>query len=181
MSHGIKHERSQALVDYAYRFTVKAHGEQKRKYTGEPYVNHCVEVAKLVQSVGGDIQMICAALLHDVIEDTPVTIEELILDCHGFRWGICDLVLWLTDVSKPEDGNRAARKALDRDHIAAAPAPAKTIKLADLISNSKSIVEHDPKFAKTYLAEKRLLLNVLKDGDHSLWARADAILIESGY
>ena len=181
MSHGIKHERSQALVDYAYNFAVKAHGDQVRKYTGEPYVNHCVEVAKIVQSVGGDIQMICAALLHDVIEDTPVTIEELNADCHGFRWGICDLVVWLTDVSKPEDGNRAARKALDRANIAAAPPQAKTIKLADLISNSASIVKHDPKFAKTYLREKRLLLEVLKDGDSTLWARANDILLENGY
>ena len=49
---------------------------------------------------------------------------------------------------------------------------AKTIKLADLIDNTKSIVEHDPRFAKVYLEEKRLLLEVLKDGDETLWQQA---------
>ena len=181
MNHGIIHNRSQSLIDHAYNFAVKAHGDQKRKYTGEPYVNHCVEVAKIVQAAGGDVEMICAALLHDTIEDTPVTYDELIKECHGFYAGIADLVLWLSDVSKPSDGNRATRKALDRDHIAKAPVRAKTIKLADLISNSASIIEHDPKFAETYLREKRLLLDVLKDGDSGLWQRANAILIQHGY
>ena len=181
MDHGIKHERSQALVDHAYNFAVEAHGDQKRKYTGEPYVTHCVEVAKIVQEVGGDVEMICAALLHDVLEDTPVSYDELNAAKYGFNFGICQLVLWLTDVSRPEDGNRATRKTLDREHIAKAPARAKTIKLADLISNSSSIVQHDPKFAKTYLQEKRLLLDVLKDADKGLWDRANAILVGNWY
>lgn len=181
MNHGIICSRSQPLIDQAYRFAVNAHGDQKRKYTGEPYVNHCVEVAKIVQSAGGDIEMICAALLHDTIEDTPVTHEELVKECHGFYAGIADLVLWLSDVSKPEDGNRAVRKTIDRIRIGQAPARAKTIKLADLISNSASIINHDPKFAKTYLAEKRLLLNVLKEGDSTLWSRANDILLANGY
>lgn len=181
MTHGIKHERSQALIDHAYRFAAAAHGDQKRKYTGEPYVNHCVEVAKIVQTAGGDVEMICAALLHDTIEDTPVTYDELVKECHGFYAGIADLVVWLSDVSRPGDGNRATRKALDRDHIAKAPARAKTIKLADLISNSASIVKYDPEFAKTYLAEKRLLLDVLKEGDCKLWGTANAILVQHGY
>lgn len=179
--HGIIHSRSQPLIDHAYRFAVSAHGNQKRKYTGEPYVSHCVEVAKIVQDVGGDVEMICAALLHDTIEDTPVTYDELVKECHGFYAGIADLVVWLSDVSRPEDGNRAARKALDRDHIAKAPSRAKTIKLADLISNSASIVKYDPEFAKVYLREKRLLLDVLKDGNATLWARANDILVAEGY
>ena len=75
-------------------------------------------------------------------------------------------------MSKPEDGNRATRKAIDREHTAQAPAEAQTIKLADLISNSKSIMAHDPDFAVTYLAEKRLLLEVLTKGDPGLHAEA---------
>jgi len=78
----------------------------------------------------------------------------------------------LTDVSKPEDGNRAVRKARDREHTAAAPAEAQTIKLADLISNSRSIMAHDPAFAKTYLEEKRLLLAVMTKGDPGLHSEA---------
>ena len=53
---------------------------------------------------------------------------------------------------------------------------AKTIKLADLIDNSKSILEYDPKFAKVYMAEKKLLLEVLEDGDKSLWLLAHKIV-----
>ena len=84
------------------------------------------------------------------------------------------LVSWLTDVSKPEDGNRAHRKAMDRAHTAEAPAEAQTIKLADLISNSKSIMQYDPAFAKTYLEEKRLMLEVMTKGDRSLHALASS-------
>jgi hypothetical protein len=61
---------------------------------------------------------------------------------------------------------------MDREHTAEAPAEAQTVKLADLISNSKSIMEHDPKFAKTYLEEKRLLLAVMTRGDAGLHAKA---------
>ena len=54
------------------------HGEQKRKYTGEPYVNHTVSVSNIVRDYGGDDSMIYAALLHDVLEDTPTTESELL-------------------------------------------------------------------------------------------------------
>ena len=57
-----------------------------------------------------------------------------------------------------------------------APAEAQTIKLADLISNSKSIMEHDPKFAVTYLEEKRLLLEVLTKGDKKLMDIAKSLV-----
>jgi (p)ppGpp synthase/HD superfamily hydrolase len=85
---------------------------------------------------------------------------------------VASLVSWLTDVSRPEDGNRAVRKARDREHIAMAPAGAQTVKLADLIANTRSIVAHDPAFAKIYLAEKRMLLEVLIRGDAVLMAEA---------
>ena len=113
--------------------------------------------------------MVAAALLHDVVEDTDVSLEDISIK---FGPDIADLVSDLTDVSKPEDGNRATRKALDRAHTARASAAAKTIKLADLISNSRSIVEFDPHFAKVYLKEKALLLGVLTDGDQILWKKA---------
>lgn len=174
--HGIIHSRSQGLIDAAYRFAIKAHGDQKRKYTGEPYINHPVAVARLVASVTDDPEMICAALLHDVIEDTPITFDELRDHRHGFGWAIASLVNELTDISKPTDGVRAVRKAIDRDHIASASIRAKTIKLADLIDNSSSIVEHDPGFAKVYMAEKRALLEVLVEGNGDLFLMASAIV-----
>ncbi len=152
------------LVERARIFATAAHAAvgQTRKYTGEPYVVHPVEVAGIVESAGGSNAMIAAALLHDVLEDTGVTFDLLV---EQFGSEVAELVLWLTDVSKPEDGNRSTRKALDRQHSAAAPAEAQTIKVADLISNTRSIVAHDPGFAKTYLEEKRLLLDVLTKAD----------------
>ena len=152
------------LVEHARIFATAAHAAvgQTRKYTGEPYVVHPIEVASIVKNAGGTEAMVAAALLHDVLEDTGVTFD-LLVDQFGSE--VAELVLWLTDVSKPEDGNRSTRKALDRQHSAAAPADAQTVKVADLISNTRSIVAHDPGFAKTYLEEKRLLLDVLTKAD----------------
>lgn len=158
-------------VERAKVFATAAHAAvgQTRKYTGEPYVVHPLEVAALVESVGGTEAMIAAALLHDVLEDTAVTVDVLE---EQFGSEVADLVLWLTDVSKPEDGNRSTRKALDRQHSAAAPAAAQTVKVADLISNTRSIVAHDPGFAKVYIEEKRLLLDVLTGADPTLLTMA---------
>jgi hypothetical protein len=74
-------------------------------------------------------------------------------------------VLLLSDL---EAGNRAERKAASRARLAEAPGWVQTIKCADLISNTSSIVKHDPKFAVTYLEEKRLLLDVLTKADSRL-------------
>jgi len=158
-------------VERAKVFATAAHAAvgQTRKYTGEPYVVHPMEVASLVESVGGTEAMVAAALLHDVLEDTSVTVDVLE---EQFGSEVADLVLWLTDVSKPDDGNRSTRKALDRQHSAAAPAAAQTVKVADLISNTRSIVAHDPDFAKVYLEEKRLLLEVLTRADPTLLTMA---------
>lgn len=160
------------VVHKAQVYAMAAHAAvgQKRKYTGEPYIVHPGEVASIVASVPGSTpDMVAAAWLHDVIEDTGCTFTDIHV---AFGIDIATLVGWLTDVSKPEDGNRAKRKAIDREHTAQAPAEAQTIKLADLISNSKSIMQYDPEFAKTYLAEKRLLLEVLTKGDPGLHAEA---------
>lgn len=160
------------VIEKARVFATAAHAAVKhvRKYTGDPYIVHPAEVARIVASVPGSTpDMIAAAYLHDVVEDTGVTIEVIRGE---FGIDIATLVGWLTDVSKPEDGNRAVRKARDREHSAAAPAEAQTVKLADLISNSRSIVEHDPAFAVTYLEEKRLLLAVMNKGDPTLMAEA---------
>jgi (p)ppGpp synthase/HD superfamily hydrolase len=159
------------LLERARVFATAAHAAvgQKRKYTGEPYVVHPLEVANIVMAAGGSEASIAAAMLHDVLEDTAVT-YDLLEDEFGNE--VAELVLWLTDVSKPEDGNRSTRKALDRQHSAAAPAEAQTIKVADLISNTRSIVAHDPDFAVVYLQEKRQLLEVLTKADPALLNQA---------
>lgn len=159
------------MVERARVFATAAHAAvgQVRKYTFEPYIVHPAEVAKIVRDAGGSEAMVAAAWLHDTVEDTGVTIETIRAE---FGVEVAELVGWLTDVSRPEHGNRAHRKALDRAHSAAAPAEAQTVKLADLIANTRSIMAHDEAFAKTYLEEKRLLLAVMTKGDPVLMAEA---------
>jgi (p)ppGpp synthase/HD superfamily hydrolase len=130
---------------------------------------HPAEVAKIVRDAGGTDAMVAAAWLHDTVEDTGVTIETIRAE---FGVEVAELVEWLTDVSKPEDGPRWLRKKMDREHTAAAPAEAQTIKLADLISNTKTIMAHDAKFAKIYLEEKRLMLTVMTKGNAVLMTEA---------
>lgn len=162
------------MTNVVYRaklFATKAHAAvgQVRKYTNQPYIVHPIEVANIVKTVPHTDAMLAAALLHDVLEDTKVTEDEL---RQAFGDEITTLVLWLTDVSKPTDGVRAFRKAIDRIHSHNAPAEAQTVKVADLISNSSTITKFDPDFAKVYLEEKVLLLDVLDKADKTLKVRA---------
>jgi len=167
------------MINKARKFAEAAHASiaQKRKYTGDPYIVHPASVAKLVATVSDNPDMICAAWLHDVVEDTPVTLAEIEVE---FGADVAQLVSDLTDVSKPEDGNRRIRKALDREHTKSASANAKTVKLADLIDNARSITQHDPQFASVFMEEKRLLLEVLQEGDKALYAMA-AEIVQSYY
>lgn len=166
-------------VEKAYYFSMAAHAAvgQKRKYTGEDYIVHPVEVCDILTKNAKyyNDEMCCAALLHDVVEDTKITIELIDKE---FGWAISTLVEGLTDVSKPEDGNRAKRKEIDRNHMAMQSPACKTIKLADLISNTKSICEHDKDFAKVYVKEKELLLEVLTEGDPVLYKQAYDLMLK---
>ena len=165
------------LAERARVFATAAHAAvgQLRKYTNEPYIVHPAEVVQIVSTRPHDPEMLAAAWLHDTVEDTGVTIETIRAE---FGSKVAELVGWLTDVSRPEHGNRAVRKALDRAHTAQAPAEAQTIKLADIISNTRSIGEHDEKFAKTYFEEKRMQLEVMHKGDPILWQEAKQIIGE---
>lgn len=147
-------------------FAREIHKDQKRKYTGNPYADHLAEVAGIAvtacpTNLRPDV-MAAVAWLHDSIEDQGVTAETL-----GEKFGpeIARAVLFLSDM---ETGNRAERKAASRERLAGAWGWVQTIKVADLISNTASIVQHDPKFAVTYLEEKRLLLDVLTKADPRL-------------
>jgi (p)ppGpp synthase/HD superfamily hydrolase len=164
------------LIDKARAFATRAHGTQLRKYCGRPYIEHPEAVAELVACVPHTDEMIAAALLHDTVEDTWVTLDDIERE---FGAEVAGLVRSLTDVSRPEDGNRAARKAIDREHLSHSSPQAATIKLADLIDNSVSICAHDPAFAKVYLLEKAALLEVLTHGDTTLLGKACAVLRES--
>jgi len=140
---------------------------QKRKYTNQPYIVHPAEVVILLKKFGiTDENILSAAWLHDVVEDTELTLEFI-------RWNICnsvaEIVEMVTDISQPEDGNRATRKMLDREHYETADARGKIVKLADCLSNGYDIQKHDKNFAVVYFKEIKLLLPYLKGGNKKLY------------
>ena len=166
-----------SIIRLAEEFAIHAHGsiDQRRKYSGKPYIVHPKAVAEIVASVTDDVEMISAAWLHDVVEDTPVTLDEII---SIFGRGIASLVDDLTNISKKSDGSRDFRVALDRKHSAQASPRAKTVKLADVIDNLTGIVEADPEFAKRYVRENELLITVLKQGDSVLHRKASRLIVD---
>ena len=164
------------LINEAKMLAGKAHEGQFRKYSKMPYIVHPIEVATIVQSVDHTDEMIAAALLHDVVEDTDFTLDDI---AEKTSQKVADLVEGLTDVSKPEDGNRKVRKAMDKDHLAKQSAEVQTIKLADVISNTQDIKANDPSFAKVYIEEMKALLEVLTKGDKTLYAKAKEIVYSS--
>ncbi len=165
------------VVAKAAAFAKAAHEsiDQRRKYTNQPYIVHPETVANMVSRVTNDVAIIAAAWLHDVVEDTPTTIHQI---AREFGDDISNLVADLTDVSEPSDGNRRERNAIDRQHTATADPRAKTVKLADIIDNLTGIARLAPGFAVKYVAEKELLLQVLKDGDQTLFKRAVAVIAD---
>tara|TARA_R110000824_G_scaffold36287_4_gene112977 strand:+ start:776 stop:1273 length:498 start_codon:yes stop_codon:yes gene_type:complete len=151
-------------------FAVDAHKGQKRKYINKAYITHPIEVAIRIEDKFHNNAMTAAALLHDVLEDTKVTHSELRVFLHNvfsveFAEEVLSLVVELTDVYTKEsfpDYNRKERKHLEALRLAYVSDDAKKIKLVDIEHNSESILEHDPKFAKVFLEEKKQLLNYIK-------------------
>jgi len=165
------------LIERARIYATQAHQriDQRRKYSKQPYHVHLDAVSKLIATVSDDAEMIAAAWLHDTVEDTPATLGDIEL---LFGLSVANLVEELTDISKPGDGNRAKRKAIDLAHSEQASARAKTVKLADLIDNCSDITEHDQKFARVFLREAGALLSVLDDGDEQLYQQANRVHAE---
>lgn len=170
------HYPENAKVLRALQFAERAHEGQFRKYTGEPYVTHCLDVVVrlrdlyLKHGLLPPVDMLCAAALHDTVEDTDTSFQEI---TEEFGKEVAGLVFWLTDITPKEWGNRAVRKRLCAERIAYAPDSAKVIKSCDIGSNTDSIVQHDPKFAAVYVPEKCRILELI--GDLS-WARlADTV------
>lgn len=157
-----------ALLDTAIAFAATAHADQRRKYTGEPYVVHPIHVMTMsLEFFPKREDMAIAAVLHDVLEDCPIdakTIER------RFGAGVGRMVVALTKIEVP--GNRAARKAAERDRLAAEAADVQSIKCLDIASNTMSVIKHDPGFAKVYVPECLALLEAMTKADRRPWRRA---------
>ncbi len=163
----------QKIRDYAD----KAHGSQQRKYSSERYIVHPVRVMELCQQYIADLPVLAAALLHDVLEDTPVTKAEM----HRFLGTIMEkeaaektthLVVELTDVYTKDAHprwNRRKRKSKEAARIQQTSADSQTVKYADIIDNCREIVQHDPDFARVFLRECKGLLTVMPKGNETLY------------
>jgi len=152
------------------------HFPQLRKSSNAPYVTHLIRVAAIVRGSLQQPILTAAALCHDLFEDTPTTETTLgdKLKEIGYQEKevpkIIQLVWELTDEfvkKKYPKWNRAKRKAQEARRLSKVSANAASIKLADLIDNTRDI--HTlKKFADTYLKEERALLRVLTHGHKEL-------------
>lgn len=128
-------------VARALDFAARKHTNQRRKgEAGEPYVNHLAEVARLVAEAteGKDPIAVLAALLHDAIEDTPTTREEL---AREFGREVAEVVVEVTDdKSLP----KSERKRLQVETAPHKSRRAKLVKIADKTSNVRSIAKSPP-------------------------------------
>ena len=143
-------ELNLALLLKALSFAAHKHRDQRRKDAeASPYINHPIALAEVLAGEGGvaDLEVLAAALLHDTIEDTATTLEEL-REHFGAR--IAAMVAEDTD---DKDLPKADRKRLQIEHAAVISPGAKLVKLADKICNLRDVAGRPP--AKWDLARRR--------------------------
>ena len=125
----------------AAHFAAQQHAQQKRKGSGgEPYLNHLIEVAELIacSSDGLDTELVMAGLLHDTVEDTGVTLSEL-----ETRFGP-DVASLVAEVTDDKSLPKETRKRLQVQNAPGISPRAQTLKLADKISNLRSLLASPP-------------------------------------
>lgn len=161
-------------------FADAAHGEQRRKYTPERYIVHPVRVMEICGRYSHSIPLLAAALLHDVLEDTPVTREEIYsflktIMAQDEAHACIEMVVELTDVYTKDafpQWNRRTRKEKEAERISRSSPGAQTIKYADIIDNCREIVQYDRQFGPKFLRECRQLLGVMQAGNRELYQLA---------
>jgi guanosine-3',5'-bis(diphosphate) 3'-pyrophosphohydrolase len=140
-------------VGEAVTFALRFHGDQRRP-TGAPYIEHLLEALEVLVRGAGvtDPEVLCAAVLHDIVEDTACTIAG-VRAAFGDR--VADLVAWLT---KPEARDGADNKAVKEAYLkrlAAAPEDAILVKLADRASNVQTLRNLPLPKQRDYFAQTR--------------------------
>ena len=175
------HMTPSTKIQAVIEFVTQWHLPQKRKFTGEPYVTHLIDVYKTVSEVTKDKTIHAAALCHDLYEDTDCSETQFVsyLLENGFDKNetkrINSMVFNLTDVYVKDHYphlNRKKRKNLEAKRLANIQPDAQTVKYADMIDNSKSIVKDAPRFAGKYLYEMKDILQGMNKGDAKLYKRA---------
>lgn len=168
------------ILEKVKSFADRSHGEQKRKYSGERYIVHPVRVMEMCREYTHSLPVLAAALLHDVLEDTEVTKEEMLrfLNTAMDRdeaVKTTELVEELTDVYTTLNYprlNRRKRRQKEAERLSVASKEAQTVKYADLIDNSIDITRNDRDFAPVFLSESKNLLEKMNKGNPELYKRA---------
>lgn len=130
------------IVFKALAFAAHKHRDQRRKDArASPYINHPIALADVLRNEGRvkAAVVICAALLHDTLEDTETTPAELERE---FGRRICGIVLEVTDDKKL---SKRRRKRLQVEHAPHLSRAAKLVKLADKICNLRDVVDNPPR------------------------------------
>jgi guanosine-3',5'-bis(diphosphate) 3'-pyrophosphohydrolase len=124
----------------ALEFAAQKHGDQRRKDPeASPYINHPIALAHILWGAGvQDPVVITAALLHDTVEDTETTEEELV---EHFGRNVASVVMEVTD---DKNLRKSERKALQIEHAPHLSREAKLVKLADKISNVRDVGSKPP-------------------------------------
>ena len=134
-------DKNITILLQALSFAARKHRDQRRKDDhGSPYINHPIAVARVLCEEAGvsDTRVLCAALLHDTVEDTDTSPEELEAE---FGPEIRSLVMEVTDDKRLP---KAERKRLQIEHASGVSYAAKLIKLADKICNLRDVVDAPP-------------------------------------
>jgi (p)ppGpp synthase/HD superfamily hydrolase len=161
-------------------FAGRAHGDQRRKFADEPYINHLVRVMEICRQYSQDRILLIAALLHDVLEDTEVSndgIKNFLEDLVGEEDAIraTRLVEELTDIYTKKNypkWNRRQRKSKEAERLSKTSGEAQTIKYADIMDNSLDVHKSGSDFTRVFLFECRALLKVMKQGNEQLHQNA---------
>lgn len=160
----------------ALAFSAHKHRDQRRKdHKASPYINHPIALADVLVNEAGitDPVTICAALLHDTIEDTETTADEL---REVFGPEVLSVVLEVTD---DKNLDKADRKRLQVEHAAGKSERAKLVKLADKIANLRDITHSPPadwsdQRKQEYFDWARAVVNQLRGANPKLEELFDA-------
>jgi (p)ppGpp synthase/HD superfamily hydrolase len=160
-------------VEQAKMFANEKHGEINQTYDGQPYGYHLEDVVKTVREFGGDDRHEVVAWLHDTLEDTKTTEEELF---EKFGSHVCSAVKAIT--SNKEEKGRLRKHLATYYHLRNNPVALK-VKLADRISNTKrSLGKH---YARMYAREYVPFKFALYDGNHlDMWETLDSLYLKCG-
>ncbi len=143
------------IIDRAYIYSARVHEGQVR-LSGEPYLSHPLEVANILADMRLDVESIAAALLHDVIEDTPATREDIE---EMFGPGVAHIVSGVTKLSVLPSSTKIAQQAESLRKMILAMADdirVVLIKLADRIHNMRTLKYHKTAAKQAAIAQETL-------------------------